>query len=146
MRAIPDPHGVVKHHDGPAMYRDFRKVAEPRELFGKLANLFVMPAPQGSSCSESAYGAPRAFASLAFVCSGFAIPVDNVAMSRYTILAMVCHITSRCASLHGITCGDSLPVSCCRSWPGASWLRWLWHSREKMCQPAVGETGSTTAK
>ena len=42
MGAIPDPHGVVTNHDGLAMYGDFRKVAEPRELLGQLANLFVM--------------------------------------------------------------------------------------------------------
>jgi hypothetical protein len=42
MGAIPDPHGVVTDHDGLAMYGDFRKVAEPRELLGQLANLFVM--------------------------------------------------------------------------------------------------------
>ena len=42
MGAIPDPHGVVTNHDGLAMYRDFRKVAEPRELIGQLANLFVV--------------------------------------------------------------------------------------------------------
>jgi hypothetical protein len=42
MGAIPDPHGVVTNHNGLAMYRDFRKVAEPRELLGKLANLFVV--------------------------------------------------------------------------------------------------------
>ena len=42
MGAIPDPHGVVTNHDGLAMYRDFRKVAEPRELLGQLANLFVV--------------------------------------------------------------------------------------------------------
>jgi len=42
MGAIPDPHGVMTNHDGLAMYRDFRKVAEPRELLGQLANLFVV--------------------------------------------------------------------------------------------------------
>ena len=42
MRAIPDPHGVVTDHDGLAMYGDFRKVAEPRELLGQFANLFVV--------------------------------------------------------------------------------------------------------
>src|SRR5580658_10582903 len=42
MGAIPDPHGVVTDHDGLAMYGDFRKVAEPRELLGQLANLFVV--------------------------------------------------------------------------------------------------------
>ena len=42
MGAIPDPHGVVTDHDGLAMYGDFRKVAEPRELVGQLANLFVV--------------------------------------------------------------------------------------------------------
>ena len=42
MGTIPDPHGVVTNHDGLAMYRDFRKVAEPRELLGQLANLFVV--------------------------------------------------------------------------------------------------------
>lgn len=42
MRAIPDPHGVVTDHDGLAIYGDFRKVAEPRELLGQLANLFVV--------------------------------------------------------------------------------------------------------
>ena len=42
MRSIPDPHGVVTDHDGLAMYGDFRKVAEPRELLGQLANLFVV--------------------------------------------------------------------------------------------------------
>ena len=42
MRAIPDPHGVVTDHDGLAMYGDFRKVAEPRELLGQLANLFIV--------------------------------------------------------------------------------------------------------
>jgi hypothetical protein len=42
MGAIPDPHGVVADHDGLAMYGDFRKVAEPRELLGQLANLFVV--------------------------------------------------------------------------------------------------------
>jgi len=39
---IHDPHGVVTNHDGLAMYRDFRKVAEPRELLGQLASLFVV--------------------------------------------------------------------------------------------------------
>lgn len=42
MRAIPDPHGVMTDYDGPAMYGDFRKVAEPRELLGEIANLFVV--------------------------------------------------------------------------------------------------------
>jgi len=42
MGAIPDPHGVVTDHDELAMYGDFRKVAEPRELLGQLANLFVV--------------------------------------------------------------------------------------------------------
>ena len=42
MRVIPDPHGVVTNHDGLAMYGDFRKVVEPRELLGELANLFVV--------------------------------------------------------------------------------------------------------
>ena len=42
MGAIPDPHGVVTDHDGLAMYGDFRKVAEPTELVGQLANLFVV--------------------------------------------------------------------------------------------------------
>ena len=42
MAAIPDPHGVVTDHDGLAMYGDFGKVAEPRELLGQLANLFVV--------------------------------------------------------------------------------------------------------
>ena len=42
MRAIPDPHGIVTDHDGLAMYGDFRKVAEPREHLGQLANLFVV--------------------------------------------------------------------------------------------------------
>ena len=42
MGTIPDPHGVVTNHDGLAMYRDFRKVAEPRELLGQLANLFIV--------------------------------------------------------------------------------------------------------
>jgi hypothetical protein len=42
MGAIPDPHGVVTNHDGLAMYRDFRKVAQPRELLGQLANLFIV--------------------------------------------------------------------------------------------------------
>lgn len=39
MAAIPDPHGVVTDHDGLAMYGDFGKLAEPRELLGQLANL-----------------------------------------------------------------------------------------------------------
>lgn len=34
MRAIPDPHCIVTDHDGLAMYGDFLKVAEPRELLG----------------------------------------------------------------------------------------------------------------
>ena len=42
MGAIPDAHGIVTNHDGLAMYGDFRKVAEPRELLGQLANLFVV--------------------------------------------------------------------------------------------------------
>jgi hypothetical protein len=42
MGAIPDPHGVVTDHDGLAMYGDFRKVAEPKEILGQLANLFVV--------------------------------------------------------------------------------------------------------
>jgi hypothetical protein len=42
MGAIPDAHGIVTDHDGLAMYGDFRKVAEPRELLGQLANLFVV--------------------------------------------------------------------------------------------------------
>jgi hypothetical protein len=42
MGAIPDLHGVVTNHDGLAMYGDFRKVVEPRELLGQLANLFVV--------------------------------------------------------------------------------------------------------
>jgi len=42
MGAIPDAHGVVTDHDGLATYRDFRKVAEPRELIGQLASLFVV--------------------------------------------------------------------------------------------------------
>lgn len=42
MGAIPDPHGVVTDHDRLAMYGDFRKVAEPRELLGQLAKLFVV--------------------------------------------------------------------------------------------------------
>ena len=42
MGAIPDPHGVVTDHDGLAMYGDFRKVAEPRELLSQLGNLFLV--------------------------------------------------------------------------------------------------------
>lgn len=42
MGAIPDAHGIVTDHDGLAMYGDFRKVAEPRELLGQLANFFVV--------------------------------------------------------------------------------------------------------
>jgi hypothetical protein len=42
MGAIPDPHCVVTDHDGLAMYGDFRKVAEPRELLGQLADLFIV--------------------------------------------------------------------------------------------------------
>ena len=42
MEAIPDPQGVVTDYDELAMYRDFRKVAEPRELLGQLTNLFVV--------------------------------------------------------------------------------------------------------
>ena len=42
MGTIPDPHGIVTDHDGLPMYGDFRKVAEPRELLGQLANLFVV--------------------------------------------------------------------------------------------------------
>jgi len=42
MGAIPDAHGIVADHDGLAMYGDFRKVAEPREHLGQLANLFVV--------------------------------------------------------------------------------------------------------
>ena len=42
MGAIPDPHGIVTDHDGLPMYGDFRKVAEPRELFRQFANLFVV--------------------------------------------------------------------------------------------------------
>ena len=42
MGAIPDAHGIVTDHDGLAMYGDFRKVAEPREHLGQLANLFVV--------------------------------------------------------------------------------------------------------
>ena len=42
MGAIPDAHGIVTDHDGSAMYGDFRKVAEPREHLGQLANLFVV--------------------------------------------------------------------------------------------------------
>jgi hypothetical protein len=42
MRAIPDPHGVVTDHDGLAMYGDLRKVTEPREPLGQLANLLVV--------------------------------------------------------------------------------------------------------
>ena len=42
MGAIPDPHGVVTDHDGLAMYGDFRKVAEPRELLRQFANLSVV--------------------------------------------------------------------------------------------------------
>ena len=42
MGAIPDAHRIVTDHDGLAMYGDFRKVAEPRELLGQLANLFVV--------------------------------------------------------------------------------------------------------
>ena len=42
MGAIPDPHGIVTDHDGLPMYGDFRKVAEPRELLGQFANLFVV--------------------------------------------------------------------------------------------------------
>jgi len=45
MGAIPDPHGIVTDHDGLAMYGDFRKVAEPRELLSQLANLLVVIAP-----------------------------------------------------------------------------------------------------
>ena len=37
-----DAHGVVTDHDGLAMWGDFRKVAEPRELLGQLADLFVV--------------------------------------------------------------------------------------------------------
>jgi hypothetical protein len=44
MGAIPDAHSIVTDHDGLAMYGDFRKVAEPRELLGQLANLFVVVA------------------------------------------------------------------------------------------------------
>ena len=42
MGAISDAHRIVTDHDGLAMYGDFRKVAEPRELLGQLANLFVV--------------------------------------------------------------------------------------------------------
>jgi hypothetical protein len=42
MGAIPDAHSIVTDHDGLAMYGDFRKVAEPRELLGQLANLLVV--------------------------------------------------------------------------------------------------------
>ena len=42
MGAIPDAHGIVTDHDGLAIYGDFRKVAEPREHLGQLANLFVV--------------------------------------------------------------------------------------------------------
>ena len=42
MGAIPDPHGVVTDHDGLAMYGDFRKITEPGELLGQLANLLVV--------------------------------------------------------------------------------------------------------
>src|ERR1039457_1055256 len=41
MGAILDAHGIVTNHDGLAMYGDSRKVVEPRELLGQLANLFV---------------------------------------------------------------------------------------------------------
>ncbi|MGA9977876.1 MAG: hypothetical protein WBQ08_04520, partial [Candidatus Sulfotelmatobacter sp.] len=37
----------VTDHDGLAMYGDFRKVAEPREQLGQLANLFVVIARHG---------------------------------------------------------------------------------------------------
>jgi hypothetical protein len=42
MGEIPDAHGIVTDHDGLAMYGDFPKVAEPRELLGQLANLLVV--------------------------------------------------------------------------------------------------------
>ena len=42
MGAIPDAQGIVTDHDGLAMYGDFRKVAQPREFLGQLANLFVV--------------------------------------------------------------------------------------------------------
>ena len=42
MGAIPDAHGIVTDYDGLAMYGDFRKVAQPRELLGQLANLLVV--------------------------------------------------------------------------------------------------------
>jgi hypothetical protein len=48
MGAIPDPHGVVTDHDGLAMYGDFRKVAEPRELVG-----------HGTTCSISSRNIAR---------------------------------------------------------------------------------------
>jgi len=64
MGANPDLHGVLRDHDGLAMYRDFREVAEPRELIGQLANLFVMiaRAPQRFSCKRICLRRSRAFA------------------------------------------------------------------------------------
>ena len=50
MGAIPDPHGIVTDHDGLAMYGDFRKVAEPRELLGQLANLFIVISRHRKDC------------------------------------------------------------------------------------------------
>lgn len=37
-----EAHGITTQHDGLAVYGDFRKVAEPRELLGQLANLLVV--------------------------------------------------------------------------------------------------------
>lgn len=42
MQPIPDAHGIVAEHDRLAMYGDFCKVVEPRELFSQLASFFVV--------------------------------------------------------------------------------------------------------
>jgi hypothetical protein len=68
MRAIPDPHCIVTDHDGLAIYGDFRKVAEPRELLGYLSNLLVvipwhrkdLPAPNLLAVLQSPDLAPDA--------------------------------------------------------------------------------------
>ena len=41
-RTIPDTHGIEAEHNGLAVYRDFCKVAQPRERLCQLACFLVM--------------------------------------------------------------------------------------------------------
>ena len=42
MGAVPYAHGIVAEHDRLAIYGDFCKIVEPREVFSQLARFFVV--------------------------------------------------------------------------------------------------------